>query len=115
MADSALNITLALGAIILLIVGLAFVAKRLQGVRAQTGSGIELVTSRMLGPKERLVLVQVGRQQVLVGMNPQCISALATFDVEPSSFEQTLEKTQSASVDAEEAADTGVRGREVLA
>ena len=91
MIDSALNVVIALVAIVAVIVGLGFAVRRLQGSKLPTAPGIELITSRMLGPKERLLLVQVQNQQVLIGMNAQCIASLATFDA-PESFERRLKE-----------------------
>ena len=44
----------------------------------------------MLGPKERLVLVQVADQQILVGLNPSSMTALATFPATEHGFEAEL-------------------------
>ena len=90
MTGQAVSMVLALGVIIVLILALAFVVRRLQGIRPQQGSGIELVTTRMLGPKERLVLVQVADQQILVGLSPNCMTALATFPATEHGFEVEL-------------------------
>ncbi len=91
MAENALTMVLALVAIVAIIFALSIVVRRLQGVRTQQSSGIELITSRMLGPKERLLLVQVGRRQILVGMNTQCINALAEFDAAEQTFDDALQ------------------------
>ena len=40
------------------------------------GQVIELIGSRALGPRDRLVLVQVGNEQILLGLTPGTISAL---------------------------------------
>ncbi len=37
---------------------------------------IELVGSRVLGPRDRLVLVQVGNEQILLGLTPGTITPL---------------------------------------
>lgn len=49
---------------------------------------INIVASRGLGPKERLLLVQVGDQQLLVGMTATAVQTLHTFD-------QPVQKTTS--------------------
>ena len=90
MTGQAVSMVLALGVIVALILALAFFVRRLQGIRPQQGSGIELVTTRMLGPKERLVLVQVADQQILVGLNPSSMTALATFPATEHGFEAEL-------------------------
>jgi flagellar protein FliO/FliZ len=35
---------------------------------------IELIGSRALGPRDRLVLVQVGKEQILLGLTPGSIT-----------------------------------------
>jgi len=40
------------------------------------GSVIELIGSRALGPRDRLMLVQVGNEQILLGLSPGTITAL---------------------------------------
>ena len=80
---------------LLLVIGLIFVLAWLMRRVQRTGPAgnqvIELVGSRALGPRDRLVLVQVGNEQVLLGVSPGSITALHVMN-EPV---QVLE-TQSA-------------------
>lgn len=68
-----LGLLLVLGLIFLL----AWLLRRVQQA-GPTGKGqvIELIGSRALGPRDRLVLVQVGNEQVLLGLTPGTITAL---------------------------------------
>ncbi|PRA31320.1 flagellar biosynthetic protein FliO [Pseudomonas poae] len=65
---------------LLLVVGLIFVLawvmRRVQRVGPGNGQVIELVGSRALGPRDRLVLVQVGEEQILLGLTPGRITPL---------------------------------------
>ncbi|SEI81478.1 flagellar protein FliO/FliZ [Pseudomonas sp. NFR16] len=65
---------------LLLIIGLIFVLawlmRRVQRAGPAGNQVIELVGSRALGPRDRLVLVQVGNEQVLLGVSPGSITAL---------------------------------------
>ena len=65
---------------LLLVVGLIFVLAWLMRRVQRTGPAgnqvIELVGSRALGPRDRLVLVQVGKEQILLGVSPGSITAL---------------------------------------
>ena len=66
---------------LLLVLGLIFFLAWLLRRVQQTGPGgkgqvIELIGSRALGPRDRLVLVQVGNEQILLGLTPGTISAL---------------------------------------
>lgn len=60
---------------LLLVVGLIFVLawlmRRVQSVGPGNGQVIEMIGSRALGPRDRLVLVQVGEEQILLGITPR--------------------------------------------
>ena len=66
---------------LLLVIGLIFVLawlmRRVQRIGPGNGQVIELVGSRALGPRDRLVLVQVGEEQILLGItlaaSPRCM------------------------------------------
>ncbi|VVN29614.1 hypothetical protein PS645_04758 [Pseudomonas fluorescens] len=60
-----------------LIFFLAWLLRRVQQAGpAGRGQVIELIGSRALGPRDRLVLVQVGNEQILLGLSPGSITAL---------------------------------------
>lgn len=66
---------------LLLVIGLIFflawLLRRVQQAGpAGKGQVIELIGSRALGPRDRLVLVQVGNEQILLGLTPGTITAL---------------------------------------
>ncbi|KAB0569588.1 flagellar biosynthetic protein FliO [Pseudomonas palleroniana] len=65
---------------LLLVVGLIFVLawlmRRVQRIGPGNGQVIEMIGSRALGPRDRLVLVQVGEEQILLGITPGRIAAL---------------------------------------
>ncbi|MFK0314306.1 flagellar biosynthetic protein FliO [Pseudomonas sp. NPDC090233] len=65
---------------LLLVVGLIFflawLLRRMQGAAPKGGQVIEIVGSRALGPRDRLLLVQVGKEQILIGHTPGSIEAL---------------------------------------
>ncbi|WP_416466429.1 flagellar biosynthetic protein FliO [Pseudomonas sp. LFS044] len=65
---------------LLLVVGLIFflawLLRRMQGAAPKGGQVIEIVGSRALGPRDRLLLVQVGNEQILIGHTPGSIEAL---------------------------------------
>ena len=60
-----------------LIFFLAWLLRRVQQA-GPTGKGqvIDIVGSRALGPRDRLMLVQVGNEQILLGLSPGSITAL---------------------------------------
>lgn len=56
------------------------------------GDVINVIASRGLGPKERLLLIQVGEQQLLVGMTASHVQTLHTFD-KPCATEQSFDES----------------------
>ncbi|EPJ80389.1 MULTISPECIES: flagellar biosynthetic protein FliO [Pseudomonas] len=73
LAQLVLGLLLVLG----LIFFLAWLLRRVQQA-GPSGKGqvIDIVGSRALGPRDRLVLVQVGNEQILLGLSPGTITAL---------------------------------------
>ncbi|MBZ9780731.1 flagellar biosynthetic protein FliO [Pseudomonas sp. REP124] len=82
---------------LLLVVGLIFflawLLRRVQQAGpAGKGQVIDIVGTRALGPRDRLVLVQVGNEQILLGLSPGTITALHVLK-EPVQVPGTTEKT----------------------
>lgn len=86
--NTALSLLLIVGAIM----ALAWLLNRLQGGRSNNGGLINVIASRALGAKERLLLVEVGERQIVLGVTASQISTLHVLDepvsVESSAFEQ---------------------------
>ncbi|MGH8354860.1 MAG: flagellar biosynthetic protein FliO, partial [Pseudomonas sp.] len=65
---------------LLLVVGLIFLLawllRRVQQIGPRGGQVIKLLASQALGPRERLLLVQVGGEQILLGITPGRITPL---------------------------------------
>lgn len=59
-----------------LILGLAWMLRRLPGAGFRPAEGLRVVTSLQLGAKERAVVVEVGGQQLLLGVTAAGISRL---------------------------------------
>ncbi len=75
-ATLAISLVVVIAAI--LVVGWMYSRVRIGG---GSGSGaIDVVASRALGPKERLMVVQVADQQLLVGMTSSQLQTLYVFD-----------------------------------
>jgi flagellar protein FliO/FliZ len=83
---------------LLLVVGLIFMLawllRRVQGLSPRGTQVIKLLASQSLGPRDRLVLVQVGTEQVLLGLSAGRITPLHVLkepvhlpDSEPASAE----------------------------
>ncbi|NNF50997.1 MAG: flagellar biosynthetic protein FliO [Gammaproteobacteria bacterium] len=65
------DVAISLAGIVVLIIALAWGLRRLRmpGAASSAG-GIKVVTALAVGTRERIVLLQVGDQQLLVGMGP---------------------------------------------
>ncbi len=65
---------------LLLVIGLIFVLawllRRMQQINPRSNQAIKLISSHALGPRDRLVLVQVGSEQVLLGLSAGRITPL---------------------------------------
>jgi flagellar protein FliO/FliZ len=85
-----------LAGMIALILLLAYWAKRLQGASSSAGSFassgkmIQTLATVSLGLKEKISLIQVGEQQLLIGITPQSIQTLLVLDkpIEQADIEQ---------------------------
>jgi flagellar protein FliO/FliZ len=75
-----LQLMLGLLAVIAAVLLLARWLPRLQGMRAGGGGSLRVVDALPLGQKERLLLVQVGEQQLLLGVTAGTISTLHRLD-----------------------------------
>ena len=75
---------LSLGASLIVVVAavllVGWLYSRLRFSGGSSGNLINVVASRALGPKERLMLVEVAGQQLLVGMTATTVQTLHTFD-----------------------------------
>ena len=81
---------------LLLVVGLIFVLawlmRRVQNIGPGNAQVIEMIGSRALGPRDRLVLVQVGEEQILLGLTPGRITPLHVLKT-PVNVDQTQSAT----------------------
>jgi flagellar protein FliO/FliZ len=91
-----------------------YVLKRLQTSRRHNPDNLRIMGSTTLGPKERVVLLAVGKQVLVIGVTPGRISALHTLSLDdlPPPPPQTPEKTTIASDFAMHLKHLLERGRE---
>jgi flagellar protein FliO/FliZ len=75
----AMSMILSLLMVLAVIVVSAIVLKRFQGVQHNL-KGLKIVTSLHLGAKEKLVVVQSGDKQLLLGVTTQQITLLETLE-----------------------------------
>ncbi len=66
--------------VLVVIFALAFVARRLQGAHFSRSTALRLHSGIQVGAKERVVIVDAGGQQFLVGVAPGSVRLLHKFD-----------------------------------
>jgi flagellar protein FliO/FliZ len=70
------QVTISLLLVLAAIFAAAWALKRLRGVGQRGVKTLHVVADLALGPKERAVLIQVGQQQLLVGVAPGQVTTL---------------------------------------
>ena len=75
-AGSLIQVTMALGIVLAAVFGAAWLMQRLKTLGGGRSGSIKVITSVALGPKERAVLVQLGNQQLLLGVAPGQVNTL---------------------------------------
>jgi len=78
-AGSLLQVFIGLVAVLLLIAGTAWVAKRLGVTQGGASSLLRVVSSASVGTRERVVVVEVGESWLVVGVAPGSVNALMTL------------------------------------
>jgi len=76
LTSSLIQVLLALGVTVGLLLLCAFAARRLMGGLQRGDGQIEIVAVKALGSRERLVLVEVAGEATLLGVSPSGITAL---------------------------------------
>lgn len=74
-----LQVVLSLMAILALIIGVAWMAKRFLTINTPTGSTIKMIGGINVGGRERVLLLEIGEQWVVIGVAPGHISTLTTM------------------------------------
>jgi flagellar protein FliO/FliZ len=70
------QVTLSLLLVLAAVFAAAWVVRRLRGFGSASSRAIQIIADAPLGTKERAVLIQVGGQQLLVGVAPGQVSLL---------------------------------------
>ncbi|WP_336366937.1 flagellar biosynthetic protein FliO [Marinobacter sp. C2H3] len=74
------SLGLGLVAVVALIYGCAWLVRRMSGMSGGNSGAIRVVSVLAIGARERLALVEVGGQQILLGITPSAIRTLHVFD-----------------------------------
>ena len=79
-AGSLTQVTLSLLLVLGIVFAAAWLTHRLRGIGRFGGGALQVVTEIAVGQKERVVLVQVGNKQLLLGVAPGRVSTLHVLD-----------------------------------
>lgn len=78
-AGSLFQVFFGLIAVLFLIVGSAWIAKRTGVTRGGSSSVLNVISSASVGTRERVVIVEVGESWLVVGVAPGSVNALMTL------------------------------------
>ncbi|MEE9336309.1 MAG: flagellar biosynthetic protein FliO [Granulosicoccaceae bacterium] len=100
-----LKMSLALAVVLGLLWGFTALLKRFQAPSLQSKSGLKLISTYNLGQREKLLVMQVGDQQLLLGVSSSSISTLhvlpAPLDLQTSDETGSFKKTLNAAINRE--------------
>ena len=74
------QLTLGMVAVLGLIMGIAWLLKRSGRFQVAAGGGLRVLGGLSMGPRERVVLLQVGETQLLLGVAPGRVQTLHVLD-----------------------------------
>ena len=66
--------------VILLLIGVLVLLRRFNGVSSQMSGNMRVISSVGVGQRERVVLLQVGVEQMLIGVGPGNVRKIHAFD-----------------------------------
>jgi len=75
-----LQLVIGLLIVLLCIVALAWLAKKMNRFQSLTDSSLKVIGGLSMGSRERIVLLQVGEEQLLLGVSPGRINTLHVLD-----------------------------------
>ena len=74
------SLGLGLVAVIAVIYGCAWIIRGMNGMTGMNSNAIKVVSVMAIGARERIALIEVGGQQILLGITPSAIRTLHVFD-----------------------------------
>ncbi len=78
-AGSLIQVFVGLVAVLFLIAGAAWIAKRLGVTQAGASSLLRVISTASVGTRERVVVIEVGESWLVVGVAPGSVNALMTL------------------------------------
>ncbi|MBU2710442.1 flagellar biosynthetic protein FliO [Zooshikella harenae] len=75
-----IQVVLALAVVLFVIFAAAWIVKRSGAIKPMASPAIKNLAVMPVGSKERLVLVQIGEKQILLGISPAGMNTIHVFD-----------------------------------
>lgn len=88
--SATLRMTVGLGIVLALLGGIAWLSRRFRVTGGMRGGAIEVLSGISLGTREKVVLLRVGREQVLVGVSAAGMRTLHVLDPRNASEFSTI-------------------------
>ena len=82
-AGGALQMVLSLAVVLGAIFALAWLLRRMQGVRAGSGANLRVNAGLQVGAKERVLMIQAGDVHLLIGVAPGQVNVLHRYEQAP--------------------------------
>ncbi|WP_420467975.1 flagellar biosynthetic protein FliO [Panacagrimonas sp.] len=95
-AAALLQMVLSLAAVVAMILGLAWMTRRMQGMRAIANSELRVRSTLAVGLKERVVIVEAQGQQFLIGVAPGQVSILKSLGPAEASSPVSRQRSRDA-------------------
>ncbi len=95
-AANLLQLTFGLLAVLAAIVGSAWLLRRYGRLQSGVAGALRVIGGLSMGPRERVVLIQVGKQQLLLGVAPGRVQMLHVLDEPVPETSHTSDKAKFA-------------------
>jgi flagellar protein FliO/FliZ len=99
-ASSVVQMVLSLVAVVAVILGLAWMTRRLQGLRANSNGELRVKATLAVGMKERVVLIEAAGRQFLIGVAPGQVRLLDALGAVPDEAPTAAEPGLPAPLDS---------------
>ena len=96
---SVLQLILGLGLVLAMVVGALWLLKQLTQRRGTASSMLKVVAGTAVGPRERVVIVEVGTTWLVLGVAPGRVSALAEVPRQTPAAAEPVAPRRAASAD----------------
>ncbi len=94
--DHMLDWSVGLVVVLALFIGCAWIVKKMGGLPIHLKNGLRVVSALSLGGREKLILVQVGEKQMILGVSPGRINNLLVLEGKEQLFQEKINPEDNA-------------------